>query len=120
MAQTRRRRRSEHRGTPAGTIEARGRTGRKPRPEERSPGGGPARARRNRFDQPPTWKSATQRAGVAAGIFLVAVIAIFRQNIPAAISISAVMFLLYIPMSYHTDNWLYRRRQRQKAEGKQS
>jgi uncharacterized protein (DUF2062 family) len=46
------------------------------------------------------------------------VIAIFRQNIPAAISISAVMFLLYIPMSYYTDSWLHRRRQRQKAEGK--
>jgi hypothetical protein len=118
MAQTRRRRRSKHRGTPAGTIEARGRTGRKPRPEESSKGGGAGRARRNRFDQPPTWRSAAQRAGVAAGIFLVAVIAIFRQNIPAAISISAVMFLLYIPMSYYTDSWLHRRRQRQKAEGK--
>jgi hypothetical protein len=115
MAQTRRRRRSKHRGTPAGTIEARGRTGRKPRPEERA---SEARPRRNRFDQPPTWKSAIQRAGLAAGIFLVAVIAIFRQNIPAAISISALMFALYIPMSYYTDTWLYRRRQRQKAEGK--
>jgi hypothetical protein len=118
MAQTRRKRRSKHRGTPAGTIEARGRTGRKPRAEEGGKAGSGARARRNRFDQPPTWKSAAQRAGVAAGIFLVAVIAIFRQNIPAAISISAVMFLLYVPMSYYTDNWLYRRRQRQKAERK--
>jgi hypothetical protein len=118
MAQTRRRRRSKHRGTPAGTIEARGRTGRKPRPEERSSGDGAGRARGNRFDQPPTWKSATQRAGVAAGIFLVAVIAIFRQNIPAAVSISALMFALYIPMSYYTDAWLYRRRLRQKADGK--
>src|ERR671934_19867 len=52
MAQTRRRRRTKHRGTPAGTIEARGRTGRKPRPEERR---GPRPARKNRFDQPPTW-----------------------------------------------------------------
>src|SRR3954470_1488686 len=100
MAQTRRKRRSKHRGTHAGTIETRGRTGRKPRPEERSRGGGAARARRNRFDQPPTWRSATQRGGVAAGIFLVAVVAIFRQNIAAAISISAVMFALYVPMSY--------------------
>ena len=118
MAQTRRRRRSKHRGTPAGTIEARGRTGRKPSAEESSSKGGAARARRNRFDQPPTWKSAAQRAGVAAGIFLVAVIAIFRQNIAAAISISAVMFLLYIPMSFYTDMWLHRRRQRQKTEAK--
>jgi hypothetical protein len=30
------------------------------------------------------------------------------------------MFLLYVPMSYYTDQWLYRRRQRQKAQGKAS
>src|SRR4051812_37866597 len=117
MAQTRRRRRSKHRGTPAGTIETRGRTGRKPRPEERkAAGSGAPRGRRNRFDQPPTWRSAAGRAAVAAGIFLAAVIAVFRQNIAAAISISLFMFVLYVPMSYYTDMWLYRRRQRQKAE----
>ncbi len=87
MAQTRRKRRSKHRGTPAGTIETRGRTGRKPRPEERkAAGSGAPRGRRNRFDQQPTWRSAAGRAGVAAGIFLAAVIAVFRQNIAAAIS----------------------------------
>ena len=35
MAQTRRKRRTKHRGTPAGTIEARGRTGRPLTAEER-------------------------------------------------------------------------------------
>ena len=34
MAPTKRKRRSKHRGNAAGTIEARGRTGRKPSPEE--------------------------------------------------------------------------------------
>ena len=34
MAQTKRKRRSKHRGTAAGTIEARGRTGRKPTGDE--------------------------------------------------------------------------------------
>ena len=34
MAQTKRKRRSKHRGTAAGTIEARGRTGRKPTANE--------------------------------------------------------------------------------------
>jgi hypothetical protein len=120
MAQTRRRRRSKHRGTPAGTIEARGRTGRKPRADEQKGSAGARPARKTRFDQPPTWKGAAGRAGVAAGIFLVAVVALFRQNIVAAISISCFMFLLYVPMSYYTDLWLYRRRQRQKAQGKAS
>jgi hypothetical protein len=118
MAQTRRRRRSKHRGTPAGTIETRGRTGRKPRAEERGGSAGRRGARKTRFDQPPTWKGAAGRAGIAAGIFLVAVVAVFRQNIVGAISISCFMFLIYVPMSYYTDQWLYRRRQRQKAEGK--
>ena len=117
MAQTRRKRRSKHRGTPAGTIESRGRTGRKPRPEERKGDRAP-RAKRDRFAQPPTWKGAVSRAAIAAGIFLVAVAAIFRQKIVGAISITCFMFLLYIPMSYYTDLWLYRKRQRQKAEGK--
>jgi hypothetical protein len=119
MAQTRRKRRSKHRGTPAGTIEARGRTGRKPRPEERRGSTGP-RAKRNRFDQPPTWRGALGRAAVAAAIFLIAVVAIFRQKVIAAVSISCFMFAIYVPMSYYTDLWLYRRRQRQKAEGKAS
>jgi Flp pilus assembly protein TadB len=116
MAQTRRKRRSKHRGTPAGTIEARGRTGRKPRPEERSA----VQARRNRFDQPPTWKGATTRAAIAAAIFLAAVMVLMGGKVVQAISITCFMFLLYIPMSYYTDLWLYRRRRRQKAAGKAS
>jgi hypothetical protein len=119
MAQTRRKRRTKHRGTPAGTIETRGRTGRKPRPDERGKSAGAGtRSRRNRFDQPPTWKGAAGRAAVAAAIFLVAVVAVFRQKIVGAVSISCFMFALYVPMSYYTDLWLYRRRQRQKAQGK--
>ncbi len=114
MAQTKRKRRSKHRGTPAGTIESRGRTGRKLKPEEKAK---PSGAKKDRFATPPTWRSAMTRAGIAAGIFLVAVVALFRQPIFGAISISALMFLLYIPLGFYTDQFLYRRRQRQKAEG---
>ena len=112
MAQTKRKRRSKHRGTPAGTVQARGRTGRKLKAEER---GKPAATRRDRFSQPPTWRSATIRAGIAAGIFLVAVIGLFRQPVAGAISISLLMFALYIPLGYYTDRFLYNRRQRQRA-----
>ena len=64
MAQTKRKRRSKHRGTAAGTIESRGRTGRKPTASERSAGKQErARQRRlERLDRPPTWKSAGRRA----------------------------------------------------------
>jgi hypothetical protein len=112
MAQTKRKRRSKHRGTPAGTIEARGRTGRKPTGDERAE---PA-ARRDRFDRPPTWRGAMTRAGIAAAIFFVVVVALFRQAIVPAISISLFMFALYIPLGFYTDQFLYRRRQRQKQQ----
>lgn len=116
MAQTKKKRRSKHRGTPAGTIEARGRTGRKLKEDER---GKPKATRATRYDKPPSWRSAITRAGIAAGIFLVAVVGLFRQAITGAISISLLMFLLYIPLGFYTDQYLYRRRLKQKAgEGK--
>jgi hypothetical protein len=114
MAQTKKKRRSKHRGTPAGTIEARGRTGRKLNESEKAK---PKAARANRYDKPPNWRSAMGRAGIAAGIFLVAVIGLFRQPIMGAISISLLMFLLYIPLGFYTDQFLYRRRLKQKAAG---
>ena len=116
MAQTKKKRRTKHRGTPAGTIESRGRTGRKLKEDER---GKPKPSRATRYDKPPTWRSAITRAGIAAGIFLVAVVGLFRQPVLGAISISLFMFLLYIPLGFYTDQFLYRRRLRQKAgEGK--
>jgi Flp pilus assembly protein TadB len=121
MPQTKRKRRSKHRGTAAGTIESRGRTGRKPTESERgSDKRDLARQRRlARLDQPPTWKSAATRALAAAGIFLVAVLVVFRQQPGPAIGLSAFMVLVYLPMGYYTDLYLYRRRQRKKAEERQ-
>ena len=118
MAQTKRKRRSKHRGTAAGNIQSRGRTGRKPTASERS-ASKQERARQkrlDRLDRPPTWKSAGQRALIAAAVFLVAVLALFRQQPLQAISLACFMVLVYLPMGYYTDLFLYRRRQRKKAE----
>lgn len=118
MAQTKRKRRSKHRGTPAGTIETRGRTGRKPSEDERHRSGSRGGAA-TRFDKPPTWQGATSRAAIAAGIFLLAVVALFRQPVQAAIPIALFMFLVYIPLGFYTDQLFYRRRQaKQAAAGK--
>ena len=115
MAQTKRKRRSKHRGTPAGTIEARGRTGRKLDPEERAK---PTRgARPNRFAKPPTWQGAATRAAIAAAIFFIAVVALFRQPVLGAISIAMFMFLIYIPLGFYTDQFLYKRRKAKEAGG---
>jgi hypothetical protein len=115
MAQTKRKR--KHRGTQAGTVEARGRTGR--RPQTQVEARKVKRERRaNRFDRPPTWRSAALRALAAAGIFLAAIVLFFKQPVVQAVSLSAFMVLVYMPMGYYTDLFLYRRRQQQKLKAK--
>jgi Flp pilus assembly protein TadB len=121
MAQTKRKRRSKHRGTAAGTIEARGRTGRKPTGTERKKTAAKETAsdrRQARLDRPPTWRSAASRALVATVVFFVAVVVLFKPKggITSAVALAAFMLLIYIPMGYYTDLFLYRRRQKQKQK----
>ena len=110
MAQTKRKR--KHRGTPAGTIEARGRTGRAPKPSEIKQTA--AQRRQDRMDKPPTWRGAINRAGIAALIFAVVAALVLGQPVGAAIALAMFAFLLYVPSGYFMDKWLYERRQRQK------
>ena len=120
MAQTRKRRQTKHRGNAAGKVEARGRTGRRPEAGERGkldPKEEARRKRMERLDRPPTWRGALNRAAVAAALFGV-LMAVIGNAIAAAVSLAAVMLLLYIPLSYYTDLMIYRRRQRKKAEAK--
>jgi hypothetical protein len=120
MAQTRRRRQTKHRGNAAGVIESRGRTGRKPTTAEKR---GPAelakqKAKPDRRDKPPTWRGAATRAGIAAVVLLIAMIALTR-NIGLSLVYFVIVLIAYVPMSYYTDAWIYNRRMRKKAaEGK--
>ena len=122
MAQTKRKRRRKHRGTQAGTIDARGRTS-KPTERTRSSASSSrtkarprtaAERREARLDTPPTWRSALNRAAFAAAI-LVIFIAVVQKNIVQALVMGVFAMAIYVPMSYYTDLWLYRRRQRKKA-----
>jgi hypothetical protein len=116
MAQTKRRR-TKHRGNAAGMIESRGRTGRKPGDADKKPAQkGDRSARANRYDTPPTWRGAINRALLAVVFFALLVILLFKLPIANAVGVSAFMLLLYIPMGYYTDLWLYRRRQRQQGK----
>jgi hypothetical protein len=113
MAQTKRKRTRKHRGTPAGTIERAGRTG---RPQTREEAKKIARQRRSeRLDTPPTWKSAVNRAAIAAALFGVLVILAFGRSVAQGVILAGFMFLLYIPLGYVTDTTIYRFRQRRKA-----
>jgi drug/metabolite transporter (DMT)-like permease len=112
MAQTRRKRTRKHRGTPAGTIERAGRTG---RPRTREEAKQISRQRRTeRLDRPPTWKGAMQRAAIAAVVFGAFVVLLFKRDVAQAAVLVAFMFLVYIPLGYATDNLIYRFRQRRR------
>jgi uncharacterized membrane protein YoaK (UPF0700 family) len=112
MAQTRRKRTRKHRGTPAGTIERAGRTGR-PRTREEAKQISSQR-RTDRLEKPPTWKGAMQRAAIAAVVFGAFVVILFKRDVAQAAVLVAFMFLIYIPLGYATDNMIYRFRQRRK------
>lgn len=114
MAQTKRRRRSKHRGTAAGTIEARGRTGRRPAAGEKaSKSASTSRARR--YDRPPTWQGAFARAAIASALFFGLVTLLFEQPLASAAVITLFTLAIYTPFGYYTDLFLYRRRQRAKG-----
>ncbi|HEX8205173.1 MAG TPA: hypothetical protein VF587_03840 [Solirubrobacteraceae bacterium] len=110
MAQTRKRRRSKHRGNAAGMVEARGRTGRRPAQGEK---GGikqdAAARRRNRMETPPTWRSAFNRALIATAVFAILVVLVFKQEVAQAVVLAAAMLLLYVPLTYYTDLMIHRR-----------
>jgi hypothetical protein len=115
MAQTRRKRRTKHRGNAAGVIEQRGRTSRPPSPEQRKADRKAAsrQARNDRYSKPPTWRSAANRALIATLLFVVVIVLAFKQPISQAIAIGGFMLLLYIPIGYLTDSFFYNRRQAQ-------
>jgi hypothetical protein len=121
MAQTKRKRRTKHRGNAAGIVEVRGKTHKGatggPTAEKKLSAREEARQRRlARMDRPPTWRGATSRAAVAALVFVALLAIAFRRPIPEALALGAVVTLFYIPMGYLTDLVLYRRRMKQKAK----
>jgi hypothetical protein len=115
---TKRKRRSKHRGTAAGTIEARGRTGRRPTAEEQK-NLTRAEARQRRLDKPPSWNSAAVKAAVmAALLFVFTQLGLFGDETPIeqSLLLAAFAMVLYTPLAYATDKWVYTRAQRKKAE----
>ena len=128
MAQPKHKRKRRHRGTQAGTIEARGRTSRptgsrstaspaKKKPANRAEARQMAQQKRaQRFEQPPTWRSSLNRAAFAAALFGVLMIALGRPIVQAVL-LAGLMVFMYLPLSYYTDRFLYNRYQRRKHGG---
>ncbi|MDX6678435.1 MAG: hypothetical protein QOE31_2487 [Solirubrobacteraceae bacterium] len=118
MAQTKKKRRTKHRGNAAGIVEARGRTGRKPTAEERKQSEKElaAQQRRERMMRPPTWKSAAQRAALAAVVFGLLLVLLFNTDPVRAIPLTLFVFVFYVPLGYYTDQLVFRRRQKLEAK----
>ena len=113
MAQTKKKRRTKHRGNAAGMVEARGRTGRAPSGSERGkPAGKP-----DRRDRPPSWRSAANRSLVAVVIFIAVLVLFLRQPLGTSVVIGVAMLVIYVPLSYATDRWIYRRRMARLGQG---
>lgn len=113
MAQPRNKRKRKHRGTPAGTVERAGRTG---RPQVKQDAKAIARQRRaERLDRPPTWRGAINRAAVAALVFGLLVVVAFGRDVAAGATLAVLMFVLYIPLGYATDSAIHRFRQRRRG-----
>jgi hypothetical protein len=113
MAQTKRKRRTKHRGTAAGVVQSRGRTTRPASPAERKK---QARdqARRARLDMAPTWRSAFNRALLASGFMLIFLLIVTKGKVLAALAFALFSLALYVPGGYYLESFLFRRRMRKK------
>jgi hypothetical protein len=113
MAQTKRKRRSKHRGNAAGTVETRGRTGRKPTAQERK--ASTASVREDRRFQQPSWKGAATRAGLASVMLFVLFqlgLAGEKQSVVTSLILAVAAFLVYVPLGYKIDRLFWERRMR--------
>ena len=119
MAQTRRKRQTKHRGNAAGMVESRGRTGRKPTAAEKSgKAGEAARAKEKRVaraDLPPTWRGAFFRGLLAAAVLALLSGLILNASAGQTVAYFFVGLIAYTPISFYSDQWIYNRRQRNKA-----
>jgi|SRR5688500_13518825 hypothetical protein len=121
MAQTKRKRRTKHRGNAAGSIEARGRTGRKPADSEvRAKPGSGARASRMgaRGLNPPSWKGAFGKALFGAvTLFVLMTLGVIgeKASVGAALGLCVFAAAAYTPVMYMTDRFIYNRKLRQQG-----
>ena len=114
MAQTNKRRRRKHRGTQGGRIDTKPARG---RPRSREEARNRARAKKRptsggKVDLPPTWRGSTIRGLIAAVIFAVLLLVLFKRPPGVALAFGAFMLAFYIPAGYYIDMTLWRRRER--------
>jgi len=114
MAQTKRKRRTKHRGNAAGTIETRGRTGRPLSADEKKKQSR-EEARLNRLNKQPTWRSALNRALLAGAFMFLFLLFTSKGNLVAAAVFAVLSIALYVPGGFYLETYLWRRRMRKQG-----
>ena len=109
MGQTKRKRRSKHRGTAAGTIEARGRTSKHAAATNAAKGGGRQTPRKI---GPPTWGKALAKS--VFGAILIFALARFgvlgeESTTLGALALAGFAIVAYTPVMYITDRFQWQR-----------
>jgi hypothetical protein len=117
MAQTNKKRRRKQRGTQGGRIDTKPRSRPRTRAEAKARAG-TKRKPAPRADLPPTWRSSIIRGLVAAVIFIVLLLLIFKRPVGVALALGAFMLAFYIPAGYFIDMTLWRRRERARMRSK--
>ncbi len=118
MAQQKRKRRSKHRGNAAGTIEARGRTGRPPSAAEKKKATR-EQTRELRLNTPPTWKRSLRTSSLAAVLMLLVLTFVEKGSVGtkfvSALIVAVLALLIYTPASYYLELYMWRRRMAKKG-----
>jgi hypothetical protein len=119
VAQTKRKRRSKHRGNAAGAVEARGRTSRPLTADERKKQTR-TQAREERLNKPPTWRSSLNRALIAAALMFgfLLLTSKGKDKVITALVFGVFALLIYIPAGYYIELMMWRRRMRKKGLAK--
>jgi hypothetical protein len=115
MGQTKRKRRTKHRGNAVGVVEARGRTSKPREGSQASRGTGRAAAARQL--KPPTLQGSAIKAAFGALILFVFFKFLSKETTTQALVMCVVALALYTPVMYLTDRWIYQRKLRQASGG---
>jgi hypothetical protein len=120
MAQAKKKRTRKKRGTQGGRVDTKRRASR-PRSREEAKARARSSGRRPaaKVDAPPTWRSSIIRGVVAAAIFFVLLLLIFKRPLGAAAALGAFMLAFYIPAGYYIDQFMWRKRERARIRARE-
>jgi hypothetical protein len=106
MGETKKRRQTKHRGNAAGMVESRGSS------QSRTAGAsGSSDGRRGpKPPQPASWNRAMTKALIPIAILIPLLIVTNKgKDIGQVLGLCALAYVMYVPLSYFTDRWMYNR-----------